>query len=1169
MIAGYWQLPLEEKSKPTTAFAIGSELFEWEVLPFGLVTSPAIFQATMEAIVGDLLGKSVFLYVDDILVASDSIEEHADDLRRVFARIELSGAKFRASKCCIAKTEVAYLGHKISPEGIKTEEKKVEKMKHFERPTNVKELQSFLGLVGYYRKFIFNFAQTAASLTPLTSKKTAWIWGQEQEQAFQQLIQSVCTTPVLAQPDAEAAANGRRPFLIYTDASKKGVGAVLAQEGEDGEQHPIAFISKALTPAESRYHVTDLEALGMVYALRRFKAIIYGTQVVVYTDHQPLVSLLKGSPLSDRLMRWSLEVIEYNIKIVFVKGKANAVADALSRGGCPIMQKENENETEEMISVISEVKKEEELEHDLWFAWLREEEGWKELIERLKRGETEGRVKIPGLRKEVELKHYKLIGSSLRNTEHEGCSRWVVPERAIKSLIREAHEGLLAGHFGTEKMMKNISKKFFFVKMRAHIDNWVKGCQKCLCVNDVPKLISPLTPYKTNYPLQIVACDLIDVGLSTQGNRYILTIIDLFTKYAIGVPIPDKKADTVIKAFVDRWAIGEGRIPEVLLTDQGKEFVNEQFKTFSKKLGIKHITTKGYNSRANGAVERFNKTLMHIHTTTGESPWFLMYGKDPKGGLERMGEDTERVKYVDIDEYKHLLVQELDKAFAFVRVHAQEEQDKYKVRFDQKHLVNPARHPTVGSRVLIEIPSEKLGSRCPKLINSWKGPYRVVSCSENSVVVIPIGGSVKQKQKHKIPLENVRVVPSQMDDTIIETKKGRARVNEIAKHPQIKYEYHEGETIEDGVETMINVNSCRDLYKCRCEKMCKFSFRDVQSNSPTHFARMMNLVKVLQEKHGLSEMTDLEKYNAIPRGVIAHIPMLAHKVINNVVADVPNGETWLILSKCASLPLWIRDIVGWEAAFSFHRAVALQEVLGVHLLKPGKTWLYLMPGVKREKVCLEADHEYLLDEDPNLTTEKIRKDLKVNGKGMIILVTPASEQYQDLELWQTAVTAIPPSFEVVVIPTFVQNEDFESLERCGKNMEQLIRDGNAPLKVYSMNKKPSGYRNRSIATISDGMRNEYEYFKFIQEVVEAESPTMAIRVAKAPTGNSSKTQLMQLHDDNDCGIDAIATTSSDIATTSSGGGPMRQRMGHIKKPWKRNEYQGGRGARGGGSFRRH
>uniref|UniRef100_A0A8R1EUF3 Integrase catalytic domain-containing protein n=1 Tax=Caenorhabditis japonica TaxID=281687 RepID=A0A8R1EUF3_CAEJA len=333
----------------------------------------------------------------------------------------------------------------------------------------------------------------------------------------------------------------------------------------------------------------------MIFALKRFKAIVYGTQIIIMTDHKPLLALLKGTHLADRLLRWSIELLEYNVKIVYLSGKAKVVADALSRGGCP-MTETSDKGTKELLRILNALQEKsddtEVINQENWLNHLKNsDEGWGELIHLLESGAKEGKVKIKGIEGCVLVEDYVIIGQTLRNAENPECNRKVVPESVI---LAPKVNG------------------FFWPKMIVTMEKCVKGCPKCICTNDHPKLTAPLKPYETSRPLEIVAVDLIDVELSVQENRYILSIIDLFTKYGAAIPIPDKKAETVVKAFIDRWALVEGRIPEVLLSDQAKEFVNSHFEELVKMLNIKHITTKGNNSRTNGCVERFNKTIMLI-----------------------------------------------------------------------------------------------------------------------------------------------------------------------------------------------------------------------------------------------------------------------------------------------------------------------------------------------------------------------------------------------------------------------------------------------------------------------------------------------------------------------------------------------------------------------------
>lgn len=324
---GYWQIPMEETSREMTAFATPFGLYEFEVMPFGLHNAPATFQRLINHV---LRGGEAYssAYIDDIVVFSQNWEDHFKHLRDVFTRLQTAGLTLRADKCRYGLKEAHYLGHVIGGGKIKPDEQKVKAVKDYPTPTTKKDVRAFLGLTGYYRKFIPHFATVAAPLTDLTRKghPEKIEWGAACEESFQKLKGALQESPVLkiAEPD--------RPFIVQIDASDRGLGAVLSQRDTAGLEHPVAFASRKLYPREEKYAVVEKECLAIVWALKVFHTYLYGQQFSIESDHQPLAWLQRMKNANGRLTRWALSVQQYSFSIKHRAGSENKNADGLSRG---------------------------------------------------------------------------------------------------------------------------------------------------------------------------------------------------------------------------------------------------------------------------------------------------------------------------------------------------------------------------------------------------------------------------------------------------------------------------------------------------------------------------------------------------------------------------------------------------------------------------------------------------------------------------------------------------------------------------------------------------------------------------------------------------------------------------------------------------------------------
>jgi hypothetical protein len=293
-------------------------------MPFGLKNAPAAFQRLMYAVLAGLLGLRCFVYIDDIVIYGATLTEHIRRIIAVLIRLRKYNLKLKPSKCAFLRKEVVYLGHVISEKGISPDPSKLIAVKEFPTPKKLKDIQSFIGLAGYYRKFIENFSKLAKPLTKLTRKGEKFTWSIEQQNAFELLKEKLTTAPVLNYPDFS------KEFIVTTDASDFAIGAILSQ-GVVGQDRPIAYASRVLCKAEQNYNTTEKELLAIVWAVKHFRPYLYGVRFKIITDHKPLIWLFNVTDPGSRLIRWRLKLEEYDYEIIHKAGKSNLNADALSR----------------------------------------------------------------------------------------------------------------------------------------------------------------------------------------------------------------------------------------------------------------------------------------------------------------------------------------------------------------------------------------------------------------------------------------------------------------------------------------------------------------------------------------------------------------------------------------------------------------------------------------------------------------------------------------------------------------------------------------------------------------------------------------------------------------------------------------------------------------------
>ena len=645
-------------------------------MPFGLTNAPATFQRLMENCIGDLHLTYCLLYLDDIIIYSQTYEEHLLRLEAVFKKLREAGLKLSSSKCRFMCTEIKYLGHMISEKGISVDPDKVACVQSWPVPKTVKQVQSFLGFASFYRRFIKNFARIAKPLHEVTLggehfqlktktkvKYPPLKWGPAQQKAFEELKDVCCQTPILGFADYT------QPFVLHTDASGDGLGAVLSQD-QNGVRRVIAFASRGISKTERNYPAHKLEFLALRWAVtEKFHDYLYGNNFSVITDNSPLTYVLKNAKLDATGHRWVAQLANYNFTVSYGPGSSNHVADALSRIKWPEVAADVVSQLLRVhVDSTSPVESfcfsqqgipddyVQEIGMDAVINWAVEQDSDPDislvkqmLVDKL----TVDNLTPVAKRLLKEKKNLKVIDNKLvmrRVCSGELQYQLVVPSKFREVALSYVHDRM--GHLGRDRTLELLRERYYWPGMQQSVVDHIASCGRCIRCKDLNRQRAPLVTTETTQPMELVCIDFLKLEKSKGGIENVLVVTDHFTKYAQAYPTHNQMARTTARTLFEKFFVYYG-FPKRVHSDQGRNFESKLIEALCALAGIEKSRTTPYHPMGNGIAERFNSTLINMlgtlessqkvdwkshigsmvhaynctkHDTTGFAPYFLMFG---------------------------------------------------------------------------------------------------------------------------------------------------------------------------------------------------------------------------------------------------------------------------------------------------------------------------------------------------------------------------------------------------------------------------------------------------------------------------------------------------------------------------------------------------------------
>ena len=840
--SGYYHIGLTDSAKPKSAFVISSlGKYQFNRVPFGLAQAPAYFQK----LINDVLRGCNFAmgYLDDIIIYSRNDKEHLEHLEEIFKRLKAAGLKLKLEKCCFFKKHIQYLGHLISAEGIQPLPEKLESIAKMPAPKTPKEVKQFLGLVGYYRKFVPRFADISRVLTHLTKKDVEFEWTAECENCFQILKGSLQEAPILRYPDPEAS------YTLYTDASKYAYAGVLTQN-IDGTDHPITYVSGLFRGSQLNWATLTKEAYAIYMSIKKLSFYIDTAKITVKSDHLPLKKFLEKNTMNAKVNNWAVELESQNISFEYIPGIRNTLADTLSRliemdedikptpeedgkefGYFPFEELPPattqvveevivcENEVNDIkIQHIDPITKPTDIELPMpteRFVTLQKADP---IIKKLRQQWEDKQLDNNIYLLEDNILKRKVIDNGILHTPI------LVPGILKEALLILAHDK--AGHNGFRRTYMSLKSRYYWKGMKKSIHEHCTRCQVCAKHNIKTQQLRNEHFSAPPQPMEFIAMDLIGEfhPASSKGNRFALTAVCMLTGFTFCIPIKTKKAEDVVNAYLNHICCTFGPSRKIL-TDNGTEFKNQLWTEVYKKLQTEHKVTPIYSPQCNGRIEGFHRFLKSCIAkqlenrvewddlvwkataaynffpteSSGMAPFFLMFGREANVKHNLLA--SEKPKYMGTDE--SMINLELMNKLYLVIAHNLYEARKARDKNCTRNISRECDILRLGDNVLVRDHTSKVFQ--PK----YKDFCITGFLGKNQIEVKDNHGhttKVHRRDVKKIPMTD-KICQMYEEEQLNKTRNGRKLVPDSIM-PQLSWNLEKQETLhQEDIQEIEEVNN--------------------------------------------------------------------------------------------------------------------------------------------------------------------------------------------------------------------------------------------------------------------------------------------------------------------------------------------------------------------------